>query len=279
VFTCRTLDIGAGLSSPEVLVPQAEVQPLSADQIREFLRHYASEHADATYARITTDARQLTLYNTPFFLDLLVRQIRPDGTLPASRAALFAGFIRVALQREITARSSLFVEEGPDALLQKGDRAWLHRPPRGTAPHELPARGPLIGRLSALAFAMQRSTDRPHDKRESVRQVRAPEAEVLARLDHHRAPDIVRAAQQLNLLEAIQGARDTDVQFAHQLFQEFFAARVLAERPEPELSKWSGGQRQSRRACTRCSTRWVGVSACRSCRRRAGRRRRRWRPR
>ena len=31
VFTCRTLDIGAGLSSPEVLVPQAEVQPLSAD--------------------------------------------------------------------------------------------------------------------------------------------------------------------------------------------------------------------------------------------------------
>ena len=236
VFTCRTLDIGAGLSSPEVLVPQAEVQPLSADQIREFLRHYASEHAEATFARITTDERQLTLYNTPFFLDLLVRQIRPDGTLPASRAALFAGFIRAALQREITARSSLFVEEGPDALLQERDRAWLHRPPRGTAPHELPARGPLIGRLSALAFAMQRSTARPHDEsRESARQVRAPEAEVLARLDHRRAPDIVRAAQQLNLLEAIQGARDTDVQFSHQLFQEFFAARVLAERPEPEL--------------------------------------------
>ncbi|HEU4936637.1 MAG TPA: protein kinase [Vicinamibacterales bacterium] len=236
VFTCRTLDIGAGLSSPEVLVSQAEVQPLSADQIREFLRHYASKHAEATYARITTDERQLTLYNTPFFLDLLVRQIRPDGTLPASRAALFAGFIRAALQREITARSSLFVEEGPDALLHERDRAWLHRPPRGTAPHELPARGPLIGRLSALAFAMQRSTARPHEEwRESARQVRAPEAEVLARLDHRRAPDIVRAAQQLNLLEAIQGARDTDVQFSHQLFQEFFAARVLAERPEPEL--------------------------------------------
>ena len=79
VFTCRTLDIGAGLSSPEVLVPQAEVQPLSADQIREFLRHYASEHAEATFARITTDERQLTLYNTPFFLDLLVRQIGRTG--------------------------------------------------------------------------------------------------------------------------------------------------------------------------------------------------------
>jgi formylglycine-generating enzyme required for sulfatase activity len=236
VFTCRTLDIGAGLSSPEVLVPQAEVQPLSADQIREFLRHYAPEYAEATFAGITADERQLTLYNTPFFLDLLVRQIRPDGTLPASRAALFAGFIRGALQREITARSSLFVEDGSDALLQEHDRTWLHRPPRGTAPHELPSRGPLIGRLSALAFAMQRSTARQYDEsRESARQVRAPEAEVLARLDHRRAPDIVRAAQQLNLLEAIQGARDTDVQFAHQLFQEFFAARVLAERPEPEL--------------------------------------------
>src|SRR6185436_3361165 len=61
------------------------------------------------------------------------------------------------------------------------------------------------------------------------------EAEVLARLDHRRAPDIVRAAQQLNVLEVIQGAGDTYVQFSHQLFQEFFAARVLAEQPEPGL--------------------------------------------
>ena len=190
VFTCRILDIGAGLSSPEVLVPQAEVQPLSADQIREFLRHYASEDAEATFARITTDERQLTLYNTPFFLVLLVRLIRPDGTLPASRAALFAGFIRVALQREITARSSLFVEEGQDALLEEGDRVWLHRPPRGTAPHELPSRGPLIGRLSALAFAMQRSTDRGgyDESRESARQVRAPEAEHIAVFAGIRSP-------------------------------------------------------------------------------------------
>ena len=90
------------------------------------------EHAEAAFARINTDERQLTLYNTPFFLDLLVRQIRPDGTLPASRAALFAGFIRAALQREITARSPLFVEEGRDALLDERDRAWRHRPPRGT---------------------------------------------------------------------------------------------------------------------------------------------------
>src|SRR4030095_4487681 len=98
---------------------------------------------------------------------------------------------------------------------------WLRGSPRATAPHELPARGPLIGRLSALAFAMQRSTARTHDEsRESARQVRAPEAEVLARLDHRRAPDIVRAAQHLNLLEAIQGAKDTDVQVAPQLFEE-----------------------------------------------------------
>ena len=85
------------------------------------------------------------------------------------------------------------------------------RPPRGTAAHALPTRGPLIGRLSALAFGMRRSTARPHsESRESARQVRAPEAETLMRLDHRRAPDILRAAQQLNLVEAIQGARDTE---------------------------------------------------------------------
>ena len=37
------------------------------------------------------------------------------------------------------------------------------------------------------------------------------------------------------------------------------------------------GQRRSRRAYTRCLIRWVGVSACRSCRRRARTSRRRWR--
>ena len=159
-----------------------------------------------------------------------------------------------------------------------GDRAWLHRPPRDGATRAAVARSahrPL--ERAGFRHAAQHRP-RPHDEsRESARQVRAPEAEVLARLDHRRAPDIVRAAQQLNLLEAIQGARDTDVQFAHQLFQEFFAARVLAEAGAGAGPSGvaGSGDRAGRRP--RCSTRSVGVSVCRSCRRRAGRRRRWWR--
>jgi formylglycine-generating enzyme required for sulfatase activity len=233
-FTCRAIDIGGGLSSPELTVPQAEVQPLAPPQIHDFLKHYVPQHADAVFARIDADERQRTLYGTPFFLALLVQQISPGGDLPASRAALFAGFIRAAIQREITARHPLFVEDGAQALVHKRDRDWLGQP-RGARPqHDLPAHGPLIGRLSALAYGMQRDAGKVGARREQ--QVRVREHTALRLLDHPRAREILDAAMRLNLIDELLGPGSVDVQYSHQLFQEFFAARVVAEQPAPELA-------------------------------------------
>ena len=236
VFTCRTLDIGAGLSSPEVLVPQAEVQPLSADQIREFLRHYASEHAEATFARITTDERQLTLYNTPFFLDLLVRQIRPDGTLPASRAALFAGFIRgCAPARDHGA--VVAVRRGGAGRAAPGARPGVAAPP--------------ATRYGATRTADARSAHRPAERaglrhaaqhRPAARRV----ARALGKSGRPRqrswlgwiigAPRTSSGPRSSSTCSRrSRGPETPTCSSAHQLFQEFFAARVLAERPEPEL--------------------------------------------
>jgi formylglycine-generating enzyme required for sulfatase activity len=234
VFTCRTIDVGGGLSTRELPVPQAEVQSLSPEQIHDFLIHYAPDHAEAVFAEIVTDERQIQLYGTPFFLDLLVKQIKPDGALPDSKAALFAGFIREALRREIAAEHPLFVEERPDALVHKRDREWLARPPRGARVFELPAHGPLIGRLSALAYGMQ------HKDAKRTQQVLLREHEALAQLEHPRAREILDAAIRLNLIDEIRSSSQVDIQFYHQLFQEFFAARVLAEQPQPDLvaSEW-----------------------------------------
>jgi formylglycine-generating enzyme required for sulfatase activity len=234
VFTCRAIDIGAGLSARDFPVPQATVQALEPAQIHAFLKRYTPDFADAIFAEIEADARLLDLYGTPFFLDLLVKQIRPDGALPESKAELFAGFVGSALRREIAARHPLFVEVGENALVHKRDREWLARRPRNAKPHELPTHGPLIGRLSALAFGMQKTDAR------STTQVRASEHRALALLDHPRARDMLDAALRLNLIDEVHRAGGVDIQFYHQLFQEFFAARLFAEAPEPALvySEW-----------------------------------------
>jgi formylglycine-generating enzyme required for sulfatase activity len=238
VFTCRAIDIGGGLSSSsELPVPQAVVQPLELTQIHEFLRCYAAEHADGVFDAIKADPRQVRLYGTPFFLDLLVKQIQPGGALPRSRASLFAGFIRSALLREIERKdnTALFLEDGPGALLDRDERAWLGSA-RTRVSNDLPAKRALFGAMSALAFRMHgRDVGGP----ERDRQVRVGEEEALTLLGHPRGADILDAGIKLNVLDRIYEADGPRIQFYHQLFQEFFAARVLATRPEPALAATS----------------------------------------
>jgi formylglycine-generating enzyme required for sulfatase activity len=245
VFTCRAIDIGGGLSCPDLTVPQADVQPLTLPQMRNFLekfkgkfeKEFQGKHFDAesVFTWIEVDPQHRSLFSTPFFLDVLARQVGLTGVLPASasRAALFAGFIRAAMSREIVNRHPLFSEDKPDALVLKRDRDWL-RDSRNAKPYDLPAFGPLMDRLSALSYGMQRDTDHTGGRREQ--QVRVSEGNVLAMLDHPRARDILDAGMRLNLIDELLGPASIDVQFSHQLFQEFFAARVLAQQPNPALA-------------------------------------------
>ena len=222
VFSCRHLDYSVTLSSKDLPVPQVRIEPLSDAQVQEFLTLYCPEHS-ATLWQNLQGTPQLDLLRSPYYLKLLVAQTTA-GEIPAGRAALFTGFVRQALRREVESDNALF---RPDALLHVRDVQRLVQG-RTWPPFELPESGILFQKLSALAFQMQ--TQRAVNE---AAQVRIAYDEALAMLDHPRAEDILKAGAALGVLEEDRG-RD-EVLYVHQLFQEYFAARQLARQPQAEL--------------------------------------------
>ena len=222
VFSCRHLDYSVTLSSKDLPVPQVRIEPLSDAQVQEFITLYCPEHG-ATLWQNLQGTPQLDLLRSPYYLKLLVAQTTA-GEIPAGRAALFTGFVRHALRREVESDNALWQ---PDALLHARDVQRLvqvHTWP----PFALPERGILIPKLSQLAFQMQSQREA-----NEAAQVRIPYDEALALLAHPRAEDILKAGAALGVLEEDRG-RD-EVLYVHQLLQEYFAARQLARAPQAEL--------------------------------------------
>jgi formylglycine-generating enzyme required for sulfatase activity len=222
VFSCRSLDYSVSLSSKEQPVPHVRIEPLSDAQVQEFVARYCPEHA-ATLWQNLQNTPQLELLRSPYYLKLLITQTTA-GEIPAGRAALFTGFVRHALRREV---------EGDNVLLQPG--ALLHardvqRLSQGHTwpPFALPERGILIPKLSALAFQMQ--TQRTANE---AAQVRIAYDEALVMLDHPSAEDILKAGGSLGVLD--ENRSHDEVLYVHQLLQEYFAARQLARQPQGVL--------------------------------------------
>ena len=221
IFSCRSLDYSATLSSPDLPVPQVRIEALSDDQIQEFLQLYCPDHHAALWRNLA-NSPQLEVLRSPYFLKLLVAQTTA-GEIPEGRAALFGGFARHALQREIEADHLLFQ---PGALLGERDRQRFGQPRNWKTPHELPRHGLLFAKLSHLAFEMQ-ARRQPGE----AAQVRIDHRDALDLLAHERADDVLKAGEALGVLEEDLG-RD-EVLYVHQLLQEYFAARWLATHPEP----------------------------------------------
>jgi len=221
VFSCRSLDYSASLSSPELRVPQVEVQPMNADQVRTFLRAYTPAHEQMIWAELD-GSPQFTLFQTPYFLKLLCEQVEANSAVPRGRASLFTGFVRQVLQREIN--GDLFQ---PDTLLSDKDHQKLALS-RWRSPFDLPERGALIPCLSSLAFTMQEKGLETEGA-----QVRIDYDDACDLLAHDRSEDILRAGVALSVLD--EDISRYEIAFFHQLLQEFFAARRLAQEPNPAL--------------------------------------------
>ncbi len=219
VFSCRSLDYSANLSGKELPVPQIEVQPMDAEQVRQFLERYTPDHADRVWKELEGTA-QFGLYKTPYFLMLLCKQIEStNGQVPKGRAGLFTGFVRQVLRREL--EGELFQ---PGLLLDERDHRRLNRADWGD--FELPERGLLLPKLSELAFKMQLKAL----ETESA-QVRIAYDDACDLLPPGCAAQLLKAGVALNVLD-----EDKDVVlFFHQLLQEYFAARQLAKAPDPAL--------------------------------------------
>jgi formylglycine-generating enzyme required for sulfatase activity len=218
VFSCRSLDYSYTLSSPHLRVPQVEVQPMNAEQVRAFLRVYAPAREQSVWQELDGKP-QFTLYQTPYFLDLLCKQVAATGAAPKGRAALFTGFVRQSLNREIN--GELFQ---PGALVNEMDHQKLSRNQWRNV-FDLPERGSLIPKLSDLAFSMQQ------------RGLETEGAQV--RIGYDDACDsvgdetILKAGEALNVLD--RDVAQEEIFFFHQLLQEYFAARRLARNPDPAL--------------------------------------------
>ncbi len=222
IFSCRSLDYSASLSSKELRVPQVQVQPMSAEQVQDFLAAYLPAQADMIWEELD-GSPQFGIFQTPYFLKLLVDQVDATSEIPAGRASLFTGFVRQALQREIVGGHALFL---PDSLLTERDHRRLTNN-QWRNPFELPERGILLPALSKLAFNMQQ------DANTDSGQIRLDYDDACIILAQDRDEDILKAGVALNVLD--EDVAQQEILFFHQLLQEFFAARALSQKPDPEL--------------------------------------------
>ena len=221
IFSCRSLDYSASLSSKDLRVPQVEVQPMSPEQVRQFIAVYSPTHADTIW-RDLDGTPQFDLFRTPIYLKLLLDQVERYQQVPKGKAQLFTQFVRQQIARNLD--HPLLA---PNGLLSGRDHAKLTQDAWKTH-FELPERGLLIPNLSRLAFAMQ---EKGLETEGAL--VRIDYDDACDLLDSSRNKDILRAGVALTVLDE-DIARD-EITFFHQLLQEFFAARRLAQEPNPAL--------------------------------------------
>jgi hypothetical protein len=219
IFSCRSLDYSSSLSSKDLTVPHVRIESLSDPQVQHFLQVYSS-HGETLWRHLKSTP-QLDLYRTPIYLKMLVNQADAEGHIPPGRAALFTDFVRQALQRERRAGNPLFQA---DELLTRLDCERLVQHSWKGA-YGLPSRGVLFHKLASLAHRMQEQRIATE-----ASQVRIDYDQALALLEHGRAEDILKAGMDLRVLDLDVD----DVLYVHQLMQEYFAARCLANAPDAE---------------------------------------------
>lgn len=230
IYSCRSLDYSASLSSKELRVPQVQVQPMDPNQVKMFLNVYLPEQADDVWQEIF-ESDQFDIFRTPFFLRLLTERIETEHVVPRGRAALFTGFVRSVLRRETEGGNPLF---DPNGLLAERDlrQITLGQWRGGT---DLPQAGALIHKLSELAFLMQ-----TNQAATDAAQVLVSFDEACRLLDHKNDEQIIKAGISLGILDE----ELLNIKFTHQLWQEYFAARKLAREPDFDLVRvaWLANQ-------------------------------------
>jgi formylglycine-generating enzyme required for sulfatase activity/GTPase SAR1 family protein len=223
IFSCRSLDYSASLSTPSLRVPQVVIQSMNPQQAQLFLKLHTPAYSALVWNSIANTPQQ-SLFSTPYFLKLLVDQVEFSGKIPRGRSELFTGFVRQAISREIQANNKHL--QTKDLLVERDlNQVSLGR---WGSPYDLPSRGILISKLSELAYKMQesrRGTDGVH--------VRVSYQDALNIINHESADSIIRAGIDMSVLD--EDIAQEEILFFHQLIQEYFAARKLATNAKPDL--------------------------------------------
>lgn len=216
IFSVRTLDYSATLSSEGLTVRQARLAPWSLAQIERFcLLRLGPDNTLAPAIR--KDQTLTALCALPFNLDAQCSLTGALGRPAADRAELFAGMawqrLRRAKKRRELEHPGLLTDREHAQLADEG--YWLGHL------HQLPAKGQLVAGLDRQATRMHRASDGT--------EVSVDEDEVvpwLAAQSDRRA--WLAAVQALHIAEVELSGR---FRYTHQLWQEFHAARGLRDLP------------------------------------------------
>lgn len=221
IFSVRTLDYSATLSSEGLTVRQARLAPWSLEQIERFcLLRLGPDNTLAPAIR--KDQTLTALCALPFNLDAQCSLTGALGRPAADRAELFGGMawqrLRRAKQRRELEHPGLLTDREHAQLADEG--YWLDHL------HQLPAKGQLVAGLDRQATRMHRASDGT--------EVSVDEDEVvpwLAAQSDRRA--WLGAVQALHIAEVELSGR---FRYTHQLWQEFHAARGLRDLPLKNLA-------------------------------------------
>lgn len=213
VVTCRILDYGEELSG----LQRIEVQPLSDNQIQQFLENELPEQWQAMWHTLQSDDSQhrlLEMARNPYLLTVMIDVFEEDGQLSQNRADLMRRFTHIMLE-------------------------WARV--KGTSDQWLDAEL-LFEALSVMAYEMQtRSGFGTKVRTEQVKAVMPHHIQ----LDPNWPPQSTPPDQVLNLAASahiVEMPVDRlTVRFYHQLLQEYFAAHhMLKLDPAGLADLWRG---------------------------------------
>jgi formylglycine-generating enzyme required for sulfatase activity len=258
LFTCRDQHFAIGLNRKnEPSIPLVRIEPLDDARIERFLTAYGASHflesIRGTRASNENDQRRVggmaDLYNTPYFLRILIDFVPSGAAIPANRAALFTTLVQGRLSQEWSKTGRAARKELVAPLLEPDDVEKVDRVESNQASwaeafgeHALPD-GELFSALARVAYRMQQNDDlggaAAADRRRSITLRFGDFERMLAQsgIPKEKARKIFDAAADLSLLShdwiSTDGGRGAavpgTVRFEHQLIQEYFAGKFIAE--------------------------------------------------
>ncbi|MGG6284724.1 NACHT domain-containing protein [Leptolyngbya sp. AN03gr2] len=195
IFTTRDLSIGGDLGIEKRL----EMQPLTEKQMEAFIRSYLPGQAEAMLRQLRDRLREFG--QTPLLLWMLCGVFQQTGTIPENLGLVF---------REFTQGYERYLK---DDVRVESDRAWWK---------------PV---LQQLAWVMMQG-EKPTEFRVAIRYEEAVgtisqflSGKVQCKEDIARK--CLRDLQKYHLIQA--GANREELEFRHQLIQEYYAAEALLE--------------------------------------------------
>jgi HEAT repeat protein len=199
IFTTRDLGVGGDLGIEKKL----EMQPLTEEQMQQFVRAYLPEQGEEMLRRLGGRLREFG--QTPLLLWMLCIVFEQVGVIPKNLGSLFREFDKAYEKLKC------------DIPVSEGFRDWRFK------------------LLRHLGFAMTQG-ESPRDpqlviSREEAESILGDFLQGKVPYSEKCAVDWLKDLLRLHLIElVIESGKEDRIRFRHQLFQEYYAAEYLLQR-------------------------------------------------